>query len=187
MKRLVFLLLIVILMSGCSVKKVNDLSNAEKFSAEYSISEDNPFKYATIEEILKILEGGSGVIFFGNSDCEWCAESVDILNDALKYKNISEVYYYNPKSIQSKNTDEYKKLLNLLEDYLEKDEEGSLSLNLPDVYFVKNGKIIGHSNDDLLDSKNTDEEFSTESKEKLKDKYLDLISEYVMEECTGEC
>lgn len=185
MKKIVFLLICVVLMSGCSVKKVDELSNAEKFAAEFSISEDNPFEYATIDKVLEILDGGTGIIFFGNSDCEWCVESVEILNDALEYKNISEVYYYNPTGIQNKNTAKYKELIKLLDEYLEKDENNVSLLNLPDVYFVKNGKVLGHVNSNITDD--LDDESLEKSKIELKDEYLNLISEYVIKECSGEC
>ena len=116
MKKVVFLFIIgLVLLTGCSVKKTEELSSAEKFSLEYSISKDNPFEYVTIDEVLNILESQSGIIFFGTSDSDMCVSSAKILNQVLDSKNISRVYYYNPKSIQEKNTKKYRKLINKLE------------------------------------------------------------------------
>lgn len=188
MKKVVFLLIIsLIIITGCSVKKTEELSSSEKFAVEYSISRDNPFEYATIDEVLDILENGKGIIFFGNSDCEWCVESVEVLNEALNYKNIDKVYYYNPKSIREKNTKKYQKLIKLLGDNLEKDENGDPYLYLPDVYFVKNGKIIGHNNDTATMNGTVDEAMNENSRKELKNKYLELISEYNVGECTDNC
>lgn len=188
MKKVVFLLLVgFILLTGCSVKKTEELSNAEKFAAEYSISKDNPFEYATIDEVLDILESGSGIIFFGNSDCEWCVASAAILNQALTYKNVSKVYYYNPKNIREKNTKKYQKLLQLLGDNLEKDESDSPYLYLPDVYFVRDGKIIGHNNDTATMNGTVDEALTDKNRKELKNKYLELISEYNIGECADNC
>ena len=95
MKKICFLFLIGMLMlTGCSVKKTNELTDAEKFSREYGVSKDNPFKYLTIDETIDMLEHGSGIIFLGNSDCEWCTASAKILTKALKEKNVDQAYYY---------------------------------------------------------------------------------------------
>lgn len=188
MRKVVVLLLIgLIMITGCSVKKTEELSSAERFAVEYSISEDNPFEYATIDEVLDIIKNKSGIIFFGNSDCEWCIESASILNDALNYKNIEKVYYYNPKDIREKNTKKYQELVELLGDNLEKDENGESYLYLPDVYFIKNGKVIGHNNDTATMSGNIDEALTEENKKKLRKAYLELISEYNTGECTNNC
>ena len=66
MKKVVFLLLVglVLITSGCSVKKTADISNAERFAAEYSVSKDNPFVYASVDEVLEVLKSGTGIIFF---------------------------------------------------------------------------------------------------------------------------
>lgn len=189
MKKVVFLLLVglVLITSGCSVKKTADISNAERFAAEYSVSKDNPFVYASVDEVLEVLKGGTGIIFFGNSDCEWCVETAEILNQALTYKNVDKVYYFNPKDIREKNTEEYQEIIKLLGDNLEKNEKDEEFLYLPDVYFIKNGKIIGHNNDVATMSGTLDEALTDENKKELKNKFLDLISEYNVKECTDDC
>ncbi len=190
MKKVVFLSIIfisIIFISGCSIKKAMELTDAEKFANEYAVSKENPFKYIDIDEVLDILENKSGIIFFGNSDCEWCVASADILTEALNYKNIKEAYYYNPKTIRDKNSKEYKKLVNLLKDYLEEDEEENPYLYLPDIYFVQNGKIIGHNNDAATMNGTVDEALTSKTKKELKNKYLELISKYNIRECTDDC
>lgn len=188
MKKVVFILAIsLILVSGCSVKKTTELSNAERFAAEYSVSKENPFKYIDIDEVLDILENKTGIIFFGNSDCEWCISSAEVLTDALNEEDVKEVYYYNPVAIKDKENEEYKKVLDVLKEYLEEDEDGNPQLNIPDVYFVKNGKIIGHVNDTISVDSTEDEILTDENKEDLKNKYIELINEYNREECTDNC
>lgn len=190
MKKVVFLGLIItsiLFISGCSVKKTEEVTDAEKFSNEYSVSKDNPFKYIDIDEVLNIIENKSGIIFFGNSDCEWCSETATILTEALAYKNVENAYYYNPKAIREKNTKKYQKLIELLKDYLPFDEEGNPYLYLPDIYFIKNGEIIGHNNDTATMSGTVDEALTTKTKRELKNKYLELISKYNVRECTDDC
>ena len=179
MKKICFLILIsIILLTGCSIKKTTELTDAEKFSKEYSVTKNNPFKYASINEVINIIENGTGIIFFGDPDCEWCSACAKLLTSTLNYKNIQEAYYYNPKKIRENNTKEYKKLVKLLSDYLETDKEENSYLFLPDIYFIVNGKIINHNND-LASMNGTIEEVLTATRKKeIKNKYLELISEY---------
>lgn len=179
MNKLVSLFIVVIiLMTGCSIKKEADVTDAEKFAAEYSVDEKNPFKYASIDEVLDIFSGGTGIIFFANSDNELCVETAKILFEALDNKNIEDVYYYNPQVIRDNNTDDYNKLIDIIEDYLSLNDNLDPYLLLPDVYFVKNGKIIGHNNDVAIIKGTIDDIFTTKRKRQLKNKYLELINSY---------
>ena len=190
MKKVVFPLIIfisIILISGCEVKKTEEVTDAEKFAVEYSVSSDNPFKYVSINKVLDVLENGSGIIFLADSDCDWCTETAKVFIEALNYKNVETVYYYNPKNIRDKNTKSYKKLVSILEEYLEKDDNDQPYLYLPDIYFVKNGKIIGHNNDTATMGGTVDEALSKKTKKELKNKYLELISEYNIKECSSSC
>lgn len=186
MKKIFFLFVFLLLITGCSVKKATELTDAEKFANEYSVSEKNQFKYVNIDETIDIIKNGTGIIFFGNSDCEWCVASAQILTDVLKNEKSLKIYYYNPKMIQDKNTKKYKQLITLLKDYLETDKEDNSYLFLPDIYFVKNGRIIGHNND-LATMNGTIEKSLTEKRKKqIKNKYKKLIDETI-KECTNNC
>lgn len=179
MKKLVSLFVVVIiLMTGCSIKKESEVTDAEKFAVEYSVDEKNPFKYASIDEVLDIFNTGNGIVFFANSDNELCVEVAKILLDSLDGKNIEDVYYYNPQVIRDNNTDDYNKLIDIIEDYLPLNDNLEPYLFLPDVYFVRDGKIIGHNND-VATIKGTIDDILTEKRKKqLKNKYLELINSY---------
>ena len=125
MKKLVVitLLLSCCLLTGCSVKKVEEVTDAEKFAMEYDVSKENPFEYIDTKEMLELVENGSGMIYFGFPECPWCKETIHLFVDILKEKNVEKVYYYNPKKIREENTKEYKKLVKLLGDNLLEDEE----------------------------------------------------------------
>ncbi len=187
MKKVVFLFFMgLVLFTGCSVKRTEGLSHSEKFAAEYSVDEDNPFEYTTIDEILYIFEHGSGIVFFGDSDSEWCLICTEVLNEALVEQEVSLVYYYNPKDIQGKNTKEYQQLMKILEKNME--EEDSDGISSPDVYFIQDGKIMAHSNDTIPASDRLDEALINQNKKKLKKKYLELIAQYKNEKkCTNNC
>lgn len=177
-KLLVALLIVISMATGCSVKKVDDLSPAEKFAKEYSVSKDNSFKYISIDEVLDVFKSGSGIVFFGNSDNEDSTKTVKLFTEAISDSNYKDkVYYYNPVVIRDNQTDKYNELIDLLGDNLSKDEDDNSYLYLPDIYFVKDGKILDHNNDIAVakkDDNNTQEEY----RDKLKEKYIKLLNDY---------
>lgn len=185
MKKILCLFMVtLILLSGCSVKKTKELTDAEKFAVEYSITDKNPFKYVTIDEVLNILKDGSGIIFFGNSDCEFCLANVGLLTEVLNSLKIKQVYYYNPTELIKNNTKKYKKLLKELDGFLEKDENDNEYLFLPDTYFVENGEIVAHNND-FAAMNMENKELTIKEKKSIKDKLIKLTRDYIeKKECT---
>jgi len=179
MKKLILIFVcVLVLISGCSVKKVEEVTDSEKFSREYLISKNNPYIYTSISEIIDIIKNKSGIILFADPDSDYSIESVKILTKALNNKNITKVYYYNPSNIKNKRTKSYRTLLELLDGYLEYDDNENNCLLLPDVYIINNGKIIDHVNDSALLTGNIEDEFTSIYKKKLYNKYIKLIDEY---------
>ena len=120
----------------------NEVSDAKKFSLDYTeVGEDNIFVYRTDEEIIKILEGGTGIVFFGFPECPWCQAYAPMLNEVAKESGIEEIYYYNIKDIRKANTENYQKIVSILKDYLPKDKVGNERVTVPDVTIVKEGKL----------------------------------------------
>ena len=76
---LIVLCSVLFLISGCSLKKTEELSDAEKFANEYSISKNNPFQYADVDDVLALFDNQSGILFLGNSDCEWSTYGAKVL------------------------------------------------------------------------------------------------------------
>ena len=74
-------------------------------------------------------------------------------------------------------------LISLLSGYLDVNSNNEEYLYLPDIYFVKKGKIISHNNDMATNS--TDDILDNEDDSKIKDKYIKLLNEY-FEEDTSE-
>ena len=61
------------------------LSDASKFKEEYTeVDEDNVFVYRDIDEIINILEKGTGVVYLGFPECKWCQRYVKYLNEVAK-------------------------------------------------------------------------------------------------------
>lgn len=171
MKKVVVVIIIfsgILLINGCSIKKTEELTDAEKFANEYSISENNPFHYATIDEVLELVENNkSGILFLGDSDLEWSTFGVKILNKVLNDKKIDMVYYFNPGTIKNKNNKKFKTITEHLNI-----EENS---NLPIVYVIIDGKVVDHVDYPIHDDASIDDK----NEKHLEEEYSDLISLYV--------
>ena len=155
----------------------NNITDNLKFQREYlNVSEDNVFKYITIEDTISLLKGGTGIVYFGFASCPWCKAYVPILNEVTKENKVGTIYYYDIKDIRAKNTKEYQELVKILSDYLSSDMDENKRIYVPDVYFVKNGKIIGHNNDtSIISGADTSSYYTEEVKENLKLKLTELM------------
>ena len=160
-KPISLLLLIVLGVAGLIVASFlmiytivgNRTSDAHRFAAEYSnVSKDNPFVYRTGDEIVNILEKGTGVVFLGFPSCPWCQSYAGYLSEVAKDKGLDKIYYYNIEKDRADNTELYQKLVSILSSYLQYNDEGQHRIYVPNVTFVIDGNIIGN---DLESSKYT--------------------------------
>ncbi len=104
----VVFLLSLCLVTGCMK---NNTSDALKFKKEYenlngeknsnnvdyreiTIDEDNPFVYATGEDIVeKIKDKETFYVYFGSSYCPWCRSVLEKAVETAKEEDISKIYY----------------------------------------------------------------------------------------------
>ncbi len=140
------ILLILLLLVGCSNK--NDI---DKFKEEYeSLNDSNievnidsnyNIKYLSIDEVVTFLENDTGILLFGISNDGMTRSVVETLLEVAK-ENKLNLYYYNPSNIEENES--FSKMIGILNDYLQTNEDNQKVLSVPDVYFVKDGKIIGN-------------------------------------------
>lgn len=219
MKKKVFLFCIMLLFlmgfSACDRK----VSDAEKFKKEYeslngtksdsgksirsiSINKNNPFIYASAEDIVnKVNNKETFVVYFGFAKCPWCRSILPNLINASLDLGISTVYYVDVLNIRNsmklsdngevimdiEGTQGYYELLKIFDDVLDeytlKDSAGnSISTGMkriyaPNIISVVNGKVQG---------------LVTGISEKQTDGYMKLSSEmnqesYDMIKCSIRC
>lgn len=158
-------------------------TDAEKFAEEYpSMPDDNVFTYATVDEIIDVLDGGSGIVYLGFPECQWCNAYVPYLNDVAKSVGVNEILYYNIREDRSNNSENYQKIVELLDGYLTDDEEGNPRIYVPAVIFVNNGTIVGFDDETSLDTggfTNPDDYWTEEEVSDLKSR----LTSY-MQSCT---
>lgn len=171
---------IIFLLVGNNKEEETVLSDAARFSQEYTlVDENNKFVYSDIDEIIDILEDGTGIVYLGFPECKWCQQYVVYLNEVAKDRGISKIYYYNIREDREKNTKDYQKIVSLLKEYLEEDEDGNPRVYVPAVTFMSNGKILGFDDETAYDTKGYDdpsEYWTDKTVENLKDRlnsYLD--------------
>lgn len=154
----------IILFFTLNKKEVGETDRV-KFAKEYTeVGEDNVFVYRTAEEVIKLLEHGTGVLYLGFPECPWCQTYSKYLNEVAKEVGVDKIYYYNILEDRSNNTETYQKIVSLLGDKLQYDEEGNHRVYVPNVSFHVNGEIIGNDCETSLDTKGfaTPEEYWTE-------------------------
>ncbi len=178
-KNIILFIIIIFFISGCSVKKAEDVTDAEIFAAEYAISKDNVFKYADIEDILNIFRDGTGIIIFGNSDKYYSLNFVQKFSELIDTTGIKEVLYYNPQVIRDNEALQYDELMYLIDSKIFCDED-VCNLIIPSIYFIIDGKVIGYNDsaDQITDV--NDDDFSKFDKE-LEDSLSSLIAKYCSE------
>ncbi len=187
MKKVVFIFVIFlfcIMITGCSVKKVQELTDAEKFSNEYNVSKNNPFVYTNINNIIDILEKGTGIFFLASPDNEGSIRAASYILDIAKKENIENIYYYNPNKIKTKNTKNYQKLVEYLvpSPIDDKEQQDELEISIPTFYSVKDGKILCISTN-FSNEEEISEDYLTKKRiQNIKNLYLKILK---YEECTS--
>ena len=171
MKKIVVIVLCLFIITGCSVKKVKELTDSEKFATEYNIEEKNPFIYATYEDIDNIFKT-NGIILLATPDSNGSQKAIKIIIDVAKENDIKKIYYYNPKKIKEKSPKKYNKLIKKLEEY---------KLNLPILLSVKNGNIVGYNNYFSKESELSEEKLTKKRLNRIKKEYKDILN---YKECT---
>lgn len=217
-KYLLFLLVFMIILTGCSKKEMTD---SIKFKEEYeslngktndnnkkyktlNISEDNNIIYSSVDEIINILESGTGVIYFGFPECPWCRNAVPVLLDAADETG-SDIYYFNALSIRDtkeldedgnvittkEGTDKYYKILELLGDnadiYSGLNDESIKRLYFPTVVFVLDGEVLYHHTGTLDSQEDPYISLTDDQKEELLNIYIDHMHEVLNDFCDESC
>lgn len=166
------ILMIIILATGIFTlyhkNKEITKSDAKRFSEEYQkVTEDNPFVYRTLEEINKILENGTGIIYLGFPECKWCQQYVVYLNEVANDYEIEKIYYANISEDRKENSKVYQKTIELIEEYLQYDEEGNKRIYVPSIIAVYKGDIVGFDDETAWDTNGFNDPQEYWSKEKI--------------------
>ncbi|WP_143336719.1 hypothetical protein [Corynebacterium pacaense] len=169
---LILIVIASLLLAGCSK------SESEAISGEYSdlnggtsssgkeyldvnLPEDNVFTTASDDELLDLLENGTGAVYFGFPQCPWCRNAVPVMEEAAKSVHLDSITYLNVHDIRDEKrldeagnvvTDEpgselYQKILGILGDnapeYEGLNDPAQRRIYVPLVVVVVDGEITG--------------------------------------------
>lgn len=114
-------------------KEVDGVSKKKYRKVE--INKDNPMQYKSAKELVKMIEKKKTfIVYFGFDSCPWCRSVLPSLLEVAHDLEVSTIYYVDVKEIrdvlkldennnvleEKKGTDDYYKLLELLDRVLEK-------------------------------------------------------------------
>ena len=189
MKKKILLIIPIIfalLLTACT--KEEKETDAKKFAKEYTqITEDNYFVYRTSDEIIKILENGTGVVYLGFPECPWCQSFVKMLNEVADIEGLEKIYYLNILEDRKNNTEDYQKIVEILKDHLQYDDEGNKKVFVPAVIVVSKGEIIGFNDETSYDTKgfeNPEDYWTEDEVSDLKLNLTDMINQVLDNKCT---
>lgn len=187
---IITVLAIVLLIIALVKPTKKEIKDAEKFSKEYTeVDKNNVYVFRSIDEMINILEKGTGIVYLGFPECPWCQRYTKYLNEVAKDLGLSKIYYYNIREDRKNNTENYQKLVSILEEQLQDDEEGNKRIYAPSIIALKKGKIVGFDDETAWDTKgfSTPDEYWTEDEVKeLKEKLEKMIVDTGSNMCT-EC
>lgn len=216
MKKILYFLFSLFLFVGCSNE-----TDAFKFKKEYEslngkendygrdyvevqIPAENPMVYASIDEILQVIET-EGIIYFGFDECPWCRNALPVLIEAANEKEVEKIYYYDIKDIRDKlelnengeivtiqeKSEDYQKIYDALYDSLNVyeglEDETIKRLYAPTVFFIKNGKVVGMHESTVDSQADSSVPMTDYQKAELKDIYIKGIEEVNKQACDLKC
>ena len=188
MKKLLYVCAAALVLAGCGKKEeeetglvihnaVEPVSVAADMSGyQWLNDEEPPFLEITPDECMRFFdEGGTGLLYFGRSNCPYCQRAVPELDVVLNEYGLS--VYYIDVDLSKLTYEKYEELLPYLDAALAESESGEKNFLIPDIIAVKEGKIIGNhiSLVDDFEFSSGDAQLTDAQKETLRGIYRDLI------------
>ena len=148
MKRIIVILL-VLLCVGCQ-SKPKDIKEVYP-----EIINESVFVEAKQDDIIAMLKNGTGVVFFSWSECPWCHDYINYVNESARLNDL-EVLFYDMYEERKKDSDFYKEVCELISDSIDEyaystngevkkgyDSNGKVRIYMPMVIYTDRGNIIG--------------------------------------------
>ena len=186
MRRIASAVLLSILLCGCgtSVSESRDLTitnpvevtavPADMSGYEWIGETVGDFQDISWSDMFRIVEEkGSGVIYIGRFDCDFCQRAVPVLNQAVLDTGIT-CYVVD---LHNGQYEDYRRAEELISETFDVDSSGQPVFYVPEVFGIKNGVFTG-SHVSLVDGfvpSEVDEQMSDAQVKKLYDLYLDII------------
>lgn len=160
---------------GCSVEEACGIDVQESADmSEYGIEDEHTFVSISYTQAIELIKNeATAVIYIGRPSCPWCMDAVPVLNEVAKeYQSTVYYIYTRADDNQSDEGQASKKLLmEYMHDYLNENDEGKKALFIPDVLFIKEGKIVGNHIDTVAGYDAHERDMNADEIEQLKTIY----------------
>lgn len=157
-----------------SYEYINIVEYSNGKTIKVNIPINNNIKYLKNEEVISFFKTGTGIIYFGYNTCPWCRNMIEVLIEVAKEEKIDTIYYVDSNKIKSIKDELYK----ILDEYLKVNPgTNEKRFAVPDVYFIKDGKIISHHIGTVDSYKNPYNKMTASQKTELKKIYKEKIEE----------
>lgn len=175
-----------LLYTGCVPQTApTDPSPSQTAEAEFeelypTVPEDHVFRFASQDDVTDMMEHGTGIIYLGFPECQWCQAYVPFLNEAAEDVSL-EVLYYDIREDRKENSDFYQSVIRFLSEQEETsyrfDADGKPRIYVPYVMFVSQGKVIAFDDETSMEdsSRISPAEYWTEEKIHAKKEQLSSL------------
>jgi len=167
-----------------------ELSDSEKFALEYPLVGDgNIFTYRNAIEAADILEKGRGIVFIGFKECPWCQQYAVYLHDVAREMEVEKIFYCDIKEDREKNSESYRRIIDIFSGRLQYDDEGRPRVYVPDAAIVSRGRIITHdfeTSKDTLGYETPQEYWNDERVNALKERLregINILNQIIANSC----
>lgn len=181
MKKLIYSLLSVFVLIGCSTPQASIQSSTkeESLTEQYTdLEDDSAFVVMEKDNVKTFIEHGTGILYFSFPECPWCQAYIPMLSDVLN-ENDMQANYYNVRVDRTNDHDFYEEIANLLithnqsgkEDIVQYDNDGNPLIYMPLTLFIDGGKIIdfnGETNAEDSDVIKPEQYWTQEKRDSLK-------------------
>ena len=149
-------------------------TSADMSGYEWIGEETGDFQSISWGEMFKMVEeGGSGIVYIGKTDCDFCQRAIPILNEAILETGVTAYVV----DLHEGSIEEYYKAEDLLSDTFDKDSSGQPVFYVPEVFGIKAGVFTG-SQISLVDNfipESDEDQLSQEQHQRLREKYIQII------------
>lgn len=154
----------------------------ESISENSKVQPEKTMSETTMDEAIKMFENKeSGILYFGFEKCPWCKEAKPILEEVAEKEGVTIHYVkIRDKKLERLYSDEQKEnIQQYISEYMSENDEGELTLYVPLVLVVKDGKVLsGHEG--TVDGHDAHERKMTEKEAKtVKKTYRKMINSYM--------
>jgi len=175
----------------CNNKYVRkDLSDSERFALDYPlVGSGNIFVYRNAAETADILENGRGIVFMGFKECPWCQFYAVFLQDVARELEVEKIYYFDIREDRQSNSENYRRIVDILSGHLQYDDEGRPRVYVPDLSIVSRGRIITHdfeTSNDTLGYSTPEEYWNAERVNELKERLragIKILNQIISRPC----